>query len=99
MRQERRDALNKWVRIALTTLSLALTVTIIIYLPHIVGAMTGAEVSWPEIGAHFAKISVPMIAVMAVAWFLNLWSYTYVLTNSLPGLTHTQALALNGAGS
>ncbi|MBO3748231.1 flippase-like domain-containing protein [Streptosporangiaceae bacterium NEAU-GS5] len=91
--------MNKWVRIGVTALSLALTITIIVFLPQIVGAMTGAEVSWSKIGAQFAKISLPMIAVMAVAWFLNLWSYTYVLTNSLPGLTHTQALALNGAGS
>ncbi len=32
-------------------------------------------------------------------WLASLLAYTFVLTGSLPGLGHTQALTLNAAGS
>jgi uncharacterized membrane protein YbhN (UPF0104 family) len=39
------------------------------------------------------------IAILFVIWFVNLYAYTPVLTNTLPGLTHNQALTVNLAGS
>ena len=40
-----------------------------------------------------------MILLMTVLWLASLWAYTFVMTSALPGLTHLQALTLNGAGS
>jgi uncharacterized membrane protein YbhN (UPF0104 family) len=39
------------------------------------------------------------LAALFVVWIAGLWAYTWVLTGSLPGLTHAQALTLNLAGS
>ena len=90
---------NTWVQVGLSAASLALAVLLVVYLPQLVGALTGATVSWAEIGAEFAALSWWMIALMAVLWAASLWSYTFVLTGSLPGLTHLQALTLNAGGS
>ncbi|WP_248959294.1 lysylphosphatidylglycerol synthase transmembrane domain-containing protein [Sphaerisporangium perillae] len=90
---------NKWVQAGLSVASLALAVLLVVYLPQIVHALTGAKVSWSEIGAQFRALSWPMIALMAVLWLASLYAYTFVMTSALPGLTHLQALTLNGAGS
>ncbi|MEV0200495.1 lysylphosphatidylglycerol synthase domain-containing protein [Nonomuraea sp. NPDC050691] len=90
---------NKWVQITLSALSLALAVVLVVYLPQIVHALTGKPVSWHEIGAVFATLGLPVIALMTALWLLSLFAYTFVLTGSLPGLGHTQALTLNAAGS
>ncbi|MER5320397.1 lysylphosphatidylglycerol synthase transmembrane domain-containing protein [Streptosporangium roseum] len=90
---------NKWVQIGLSVASLALAATLVRFLPQIVEALTGKHVSWSQIGAQFAGLSWPMVALMAVVWLSSLLAYTFVLTASLPGLTHSQALTLNAAGS
>ncbi|GAA5055646.1 uncharacterized membrane protein YbhN (UPF0104 family) [Thermocatellispora tengchongensis] len=90
---------NKWAQIALSAASLALAVTLVLFLPAIVRTMTGKHVSWAEIGAEFSRISPGMVALMAVIWLASLGAYTFVLTGSLPGLTHLQALTLNAGGS
>jgi putative heme transporter len=90
---------NKWVQIGLSVASLALAATLVRFLPQIVAALTGKHVSWSQIGAQFARLSWQMVALMAVVWLASLLAYTFVLTASLPGLTHSQALALNAAGS
>jgi uncharacterized membrane protein YbhN (UPF0104 family) len=90
---------NGKLKIALSALSLALAVLLVVYLPQIVGAMTGKDVSWHQIGAEFAAISPWTVAAMAALWLASLWAYTFVLTGSLPGLTHLQALTLNAGGS
>ncbi|MEV0589165.1 lysylphosphatidylglycerol synthase domain-containing protein [Nonomuraea sp. NPDC050310] len=88
-----------WARVALSVLSLALAVTLVLFLPQIVGTLTGKTVSWAEIGHEFAGLGPATIGLMAATWLASLLAYTFVLTNSLPGLTHTQALTLNAAGS
>ncbi|MER5418403.1 lysylphosphatidylglycerol synthase transmembrane domain-containing protein [Streptosporangium roseum] len=90
---------NKWVQIGLSVVSLALAATLVRFLPQIVEALTGKHVSWSQIGAQFARLSWPMVALMAVVWLASLLAYTFVLTASLPGLSHSQALTLNAAGS
>jgi uncharacterized membrane protein YbhN (UPF0104 family) len=88
-----------WVQIVLSAASLALAVVLVVFLPQIVRSLTGAEVSWAQIGAQFAALSPPMIGLMTLLWLASLWAYTFVLTSSLPGLTHLQALTLNAGGS
>lgn len=90
---------NKWLQITLSVASLGLAVTLVVYLPQIVQALTGKQVSWVEIGAVFATLSPGMIALMAAVWLSSLIAYTFVLTNSMPGLNNLQALTLNAAGS
>ncbi|MEV5554642.1 lysylphosphatidylglycerol synthase domain-containing protein [Nonomuraea wenchangensis] len=90
---------NKWLQIVLSVLSLGLAVLLVIYLPQIVRALTGKPVSWTEIGAVFGALGAGEIALMAALWLLSLLAYTFVLTNSLPGLTNLQGLTLNAAGS
>src|SRR5690606_16422778 len=90
---------NTWLQILLSAASLALAVLLVVLLPQIMRLLTGAEVSWAQIGAEFTRLSPPMIGLMTVLWLASLWAYTFVLTNSLPGLSHLQALTLNAAGS
>ncbi|MEU8268689.1 lysylphosphatidylglycerol synthase transmembrane domain-containing protein [Sphaerisporangium sp. NPDC049002] len=90
---------NKWVQAGLSVASLVLAVLLVVYLPQIVHTLTGAEVSWSQIGAHFRSLSWTMILLMSALWFASLWAYMYVMTSALPGLTHVQALTLNAAGS
>lgn len=90
---------NKWLQVVLSLLSLGLAVTLVVFLPQIVQALTGKPVSWREIGAEFATLGAGTIALMATIWLMSLLAYTFVLTNSLPGLNNLQALTLNAAGS
>ncbi|WP_020541280.1 lysylphosphatidylglycerol synthase domain-containing protein [Nonomuraea coxensis] len=90
---------NKWLQIVLSVLSLGLAVLLVIYLPQIVRALTGKPVSWAEIGAVFGALGLGEIALMTALWLLSLLAYTFVLTNSLPGLNNLQGLTLNAAGS
>lgn len=90
---------NRWLQIGLSAISLGLAATLIVFLPQIVGAMTGTPVSWTQIGGQFSRLSPQLIALMAVVWLASLLAYTFVLTGSMPGLSHPQALALNAAGS
>ncbi|SEH02514.1 Uncharacterized membrane protein YbhN, UPF0104 family [Nonomuraea solani] len=90
---------NKWLQITLSVLSLGLAVLLMVYLPQIVRTLTGKDVSWADIGTIFTSLGAGEIALMAALWLLSLLAYTFVLTNSLPGLSHPQALTLNAAGS
>jgi len=90
---------NKWLQISLSVLSLGLAVLLVVYLPQIVRTLTGNPVSWSEIGAQFAALGAGEIALMTALWLLSLLAYTFVLTNSLPGLSNLQGLTLNAAGS
>lgn len=90
---------NKWVQVTLSVLSLGLALTLVIYLPEIVQSLTGKPVSWEQIGAEFSRLGLGSIALMTALWLLSLFAYTFVLTNSLPGLNNLQGLTLNAAGS
>ncbi|MEO3857048.1 lysylphosphatidylglycerol synthase transmembrane domain-containing protein [Acrocarpospora sp. B8E8] len=91
--------MNKWLRVALSAASLGLAVTLIVFLPRIVGGLTGKHVSWTEIGALFGRLDWGTVLLMAAVWLASLIAYSHVLTSSLPGLSHAQGLTLNAAGS
>lgn len=59
--------------------------------------LTGAE--YNEVWEAFGLLSMRDISVVAAVWLLVMWTYTYVLVASLPGLRNTQALVVNVAGS
>ncbi|MFC7655336.1 hypothetical protein ACFQV8_01100 [Pseudonocardia benzenivorans] len=85
---------RRWVRSGLSVLSL-LTAVVVVVLG--VPAVTG--VNWSAVGERLAGLPAPAVLELIVLWLLGLWSYTFVLTASLPGLTHTQAFTLNAVGS
>jgi uncharacterized membrane protein YbhN (UPF0104 family) len=90
---------RKWLQTALSAVSLALAVALVVYLPHIVHGLTGATVSWNGIRREFGRLSWGTIVLMGALWLSSLWAYTFVMTSALPGLTRPQALTLNAAGS
>ncbi|MER5623898.1 lysylphosphatidylglycerol synthase transmembrane domain-containing protein [Streptosporangium sp. NPDC002544] len=90
---------SRLLQVGLSVASLALAATLVIFLPQIVAALTGKHVSWSQIGAQFAGLGLGEVALMTGVWLLSLLAYTFVLTASLPGLTHLQALTLNAGGS
>ncbi len=58
-----------------------------------------AGVGWPDIAAQLGNLSTTTVVGLFLLWLVGLWTYTFVLTSSLPGLSHGQAFALNCAGS
>lgn len=60
-------------------------------------AVTGSHYS--EIWHEISKLSWTWVLGLTVIWILGMLAYTGVLTNSLPGLSHPQALTVNFAGS
>ena len=62
-------------------------------LPRVTG--TDGQQIWHRL----SQLSVMQLAALLLVWLAGLWAYTWVLTGSLPGLTHAQALTLNLAGS
>lgn len=82
------------LRIVAAVGSLAAAVALLaLALPAIVSA------GWSAIAAQLAALPIWTPLGLAALWFVGLWTYTFVLTGSLPGLRHTQALVLNCAGS
>lgn len=62
-------------------------------LPHL------ADTSWAHIGTHLGRLGWRNGAELFWWVVLGLWTYTFTLTGSLPGLSHPRALVLNVAGS
>lgn len=81
-------------QIAASLASLALAVVLLgLLLPKAAGA------EWGDAWNALTGLSLVDILVMTGFWGLGLWLYTFVYTASLPGLRHSQALALNLTGS
>ena len=76
---------------------IASVVTAVALLGLALPAITG--VGWSEIRATLGTLNAATLMWLGVLWLAGLWTYTLVLTSSLPGLRHTQALVLNFAGS
>ncbi len=79
-----------------TEIGISLGIVVIIF-AFVIPKLTGADYAniWHEI----AKLSPAEIAGLVAFWFIGMLAYTGVLTNTLPGLKHTQALTVNFAGS
>ncbi len=60
-------------------------------------AVTGSHYS--DIWREITKLSGAWVLALVGIWAAGMLAYTGVLTNSLPGLTHPQALTVNFAGS
>ncbi|BDZ59130.1 MULTISPECIES: lysylphosphatidylglycerol synthase transmembrane domain-containing protein [Barrientosiimonas] len=58
-----------------------------------------ADTTWAKIGTHLGSVG-PASALELFGWMvLGLWCYTFTLTGSLPGLSHSKALMMNVSGS
>ena len=85
---------RRWVRIVAGVGSVGLAaVMLVVALPRITG------VGWSDIAGQLGSIHPATLSLLGLIWFAGLWTYTFVLTGSLPGLRHAQALVLNTAGS
>lgn len=75
-------------------IGLSVAIALLVFaLPRITGT------TWPQIGDQLALVG-PWPSVIMLALLLSgLYSYTFTLIASLPGLTHLRALMVNAAGS
>jgi uncharacterized membrane protein YbhN (UPF0104 family) len=73
------------------------TVVVVVIFAFVLPAVTGSHYS--EIWHELTKLSGWQLGALTVLWVVGMLAYTGVLTNSLPGLTHPQALTVNFAGS
>ncbi|WP_067816522.1 lysylphosphatidylglycerol synthase transmembrane domain-containing protein [Actinomadura kijaniata] len=85
--------MNRSARVALSALSLAGAVALLAAMPYVVG------VDWEQIFRELGELDVGWLVGLTALWLAGLWAYTYVLTASLPGLTHPHAFMLNAVGS
>ncbi|WP_165553618.1 lysylphosphatidylglycerol synthase transmembrane domain-containing protein [Kribbella capetownensis] len=76
-----------------TVLSGTLTTALVVFLPRAVGA------TWSAVGAVLGQLSFGSVAVLAVVWIAGLWSHSFVLAASLPGLSKRRGLTLSLTGS
>ncbi len=74
----------------------SLSVVVIIF-AFVIPKITGSD--YADIWNQMSKLSAWEITALIAFWFLGMLAYTGVLTNTLPGLKHTQALTVNFAGS
>ena len=81
-------------RVIEASISLAVVALIFVF---VLPAVTGSHYS--EIWSEISKLSTAWLLGLTAIWVLGMLAYTGVLTNSLPGLTHPQALTVNFAGS
>jgi uncharacterized membrane protein YbhN (UPF0104 family) len=83
-----------WRTVVQMVVGFGLSAVILIWgLPHF------AKTSWGEVWAIVSRLSWRQSAGFAVLALLGLWSYTFTLTASIPGLSHLRAFIVNTAGS
>jgi uncharacterized protein (TIRG00374 family) len=73
--------------------AVATVVGLLMVLPKVLGT------SWNPVGTVLSQVPLNGLVLLTALWFAGLWSYAWVLTAALPGLTHRQALMLNLTGS
>ncbi len=69
------------------------TLLLIFVLPRV------ADSSWSDILSQMSLVGVWVALLMVALKLIGLYSYTFTLTGSLPGLSHTRALLVNASGS
>ncbi|MFD1147977.1 lysylphosphatidylglycerol synthase transmembrane domain-containing protein [Saccharothrix hoggarensis] len=82
------------LRVAASLASLGLAAWLVVALVPAVGG-----VAWTAVGDQVRRIGPGTVLGLTALWLAGLWTYTSVLTGSLPGLRRTQAFSLNAAGS
>jgi uncharacterized membrane protein YbhN (UPF0104 family) len=80
-------------RVVTSVLMILMTAALLVFLPRAVGT------SWGTVGGVLGHVALPWLAALAVVWIAGLWSYSFVLAASLPGLTKRRGLTLNLTGS
>ena len=80
-------------RVLLTVLSFAAAATLIWALPYIL------DITWSEIIDAFENLTWWQLLGLIALWLVGLWSYTYMLKATLPGLTNLQAFTMNACSS
>ncbi|QQQ75933.1 flippase-like domain-containing protein [Saccharothrix sp. 6-C] len=86
--------MRRWSRIAASLASLGLAAWLVVALVPAVGG-----VAWTAVAEQLRAVGPGTALGLTALWLAGLWAYTYVLTASLPGLSHVQAFSLNAAGS
>ncbi|HEY6739497.1 MAG TPA: UPF0104 family protein, partial [Actinopolymorphaceae bacterium] len=80
-------------RILLSVVSVALATVLILLLPTIL------DITWTEIWSKFEQLQPWQLILLLTLWLAGLWSYTYMLKATLPGLTNLQAFTMNACSS
>lgn len=81
-------------QVALSLGALALAAGLIAFvLPKAAGT------NWTEAVQVMARLRPFDVLLITVLWAAGLWLYTFVYTGSMPGISHSKALALNLTGS
>ena len=85
---------SRWIWGLRAAASVSLAVALLwLALPRVTGTR------WSQIGTALAGLNAGDVVVLTAVWLAGLWCYTFMLTASLPGLTHTQAITVNTTGS
>src|SRR5664279_3872799 len=75
-------------------LGMLLAITLVAWwLPRIAGT------TWSAVYLTLSHVDLDSVMTLFALMCLGLWSYTFTLTGSLPGLRHLQALIVNVCGS
>ncbi len=83
-----------WWRIARDAVSIALAIGLIVWgLPKVAG------VGWGAIMEPMRSLHPAELALLAALQLSALIAFTFTITGSLPGISHTKALTVNLAGS
>ena len=83
-----------WREVVQSVVGLTIATMLVIFvLPRV------ADSSWADILAQMSLVGAGAAAVMVGLKLVGLYSYTFTLTGSLPGLSHPRALMVNASGS
>src|SRR5690606_1928914 len=83
-----------WKEVLQSLIGFAIAISLLAFgMPWIV------DTTWADIGGQLSMVGGDKAAIMFVLMLLGLYSYTFTLIGSLPGLTHVRALMVNAAGS
>ena len=88
-----RRPLVQVARVLGTMLLMGAAVAVVYTVPKLIGS------SWTDVWARIGQIGLGTGLVILGLWIGGLAVYTIAMTSSMPGLTHSKALALNLAGS
>jgi uncharacterized membrane protein YbhN (UPF0104 family) len=75
-------------------LSIALAAFLLGYvLPRVTGTR------WSEIADVVGRLTAVDVVLLTALWVLGLWCYAFVITATVPGMTHAQAMTVNVTSS
>jgi uncharacterized membrane protein YbhN (UPF0104 family) len=80
-------------QVVTSVLTVIAIVTLLVLLPRAVGT------TWTTVGGVLGQVSLPWLGALTVVWIAGLWSHSFVLAASLPGLTKRRGLTLSLTGS